>query len=571
MGAMWLLRRSEPLCSLFCQRRLSGFRNTGVPELGWELLSDPEKGEILAGMASGGSTLPPRTIQIDWTDRCNVDCFFCSQAEIRKGGGELAAEVLERCFAEMDALGVRTLNVAGGGDPLFHRQIGAILESVRSHGFRIGTITTNGVLARGHIAELLLDVVREQISISLNSLGADDYATVMQTTPRNYDRVLENVRRLVSERSSRGASGPVIALQFLVHDGTSGQLPRMFELARELGVDRVAFNPLFSFDSRSRRLVAKPDEFLADVAALFRDDREGMIADVRTIDPRLNARIARLRLDAAPDRYPTSAVQKRNFDALQSFCALPWFNFHVKANGAVYPCCALLFPGFRPFGNVLEQSIREIWEGDAYRRFRQSHAGFTKAVREDDSRSQRSSDLPKPCTVHGMCFLRALPYLDDTPFAVAVDPQEQVTFPGALRDREWAKVSVPNAETFRGVPADLFVNRLHCGRLVRAGHALEFAFQPEPLGPGFHLLEVRVEDKVVAARMVEKLAALARPLAESALPTPIDPRGDTGLLPSLRVERVALSRVAALEPAAKPRPAVAGRAVRERIRGDESL
>lgn len=500
-----------------------------MPELGWELLSNPEKGEILAGMATGGTTLPPRTIQIDWTDRCNVDCFFCSQAEIRKGGGELAPEVLEKCFAEMDALGVRTLNVAGGGDPLFHRQIGAILESIRSHRFRIGTITTNGVLARGRIAEILLDVVREQISVSLNSLGADDYATVMQTTPRNYDRVLENVRGLVSERASRGASGPVIAIQFLVHDGTAGQLPRMFELARELGVDRVAFNPLFSFDSRSRGLVAKPDEFLADVAALFRDDREGMIADVRTIDPRLNARIARLRFDAAPDRYPTSAVQKRNFDALQSFCALPWFNFHVKANGAVYPCCALLFPGFRPFGNVLEQSIREIWEGDAYRRFRQSHAGFTKAVREDDSRSQRSSDLPKPCTVHGMCFLRALPYLDDTPFAVAVDglarchPQERVTFPSVLRDGEWAKVSVADAETLGAVPAELFVNRLRCGRLVRAGNALEFAFQPEPLGPGFHLLEVRVEEKVVAARMVEKLAALARPPAEAAL----DVRPDT--------------------------------------------
>lgn len=52
---------------------------------------------------------------------------------------------------------------------------------------------------------------------------------------------------------------------------------------------------------------------------------------------------------------------------------------------------------------------------------------------------------------------------------------------------------------------EVFVNRLLCGRPVRRGDAFEFAFQPEPLAPGFHLLEFRVGTKVLAARIVEKL------------------------------------------------------------------
>ena len=215
--------------------------------------------------------------------------------------------------------------------------------------------------------------------------------------------------------------------------------------------------------------------------------------------------------------YKNGGLQKRNYDALQSFCSLPWFNFHVKANGAVYPCCALLFPGFRPFGNVCSQSIREIWEGDAYRRFRQSHSGFTKAVRDGDRRSQKSSDLPKPCTVHGMCFLRALPYLDDTPFAVAVDglgrchPQEEASFPESMRDGEWAKLSMRDPGTLGTSEPEVFVNRVHCGRTVRTGDAFEFGFRPEPLSPGFHLLEFRVGTKILAARMVEKLVSVGQP------------------------------------------------------------
>src|SRR5579859_3254873 len=161
----------------------------------------------------------PRTVQIDWTDRCNIDCFFCSQREMRKAGGELELAVLRRCFAEMESFGARTLNVAGGGDPLFHREIAAVLESVAACSFRIGTITTNGVLARGRVAGLLLQATREQISISLNSLGGADYARVMRTTARNYDRVLENIRSLVESRRAAGA-GPRLALQFLVHDET---------------------------------------------------------------------------------------------------------------------------------------------------------------------------------------------------------------------------------------------------------------------------------------------------------------------------------------------------------------
>ena len=98
-----------------------------MPELGFEQLSTSERAALLEGMATGRTTLPPRTVQIDWTDRCNVDCFFCSQVEMRRNQGELPLDVLERCFTEMDDLGVATLNLSGGGDPLFHREIASVL------------------------------------------------------------------------------------------------------------------------------------------------------------------------------------------------------------------------------------------------------------------------------------------------------------------------------------------------------------------------------------------------------------------------------------------------------------
>jgi len=477
-----------------------------MPELGWETFSPDEKAALLHGMASGETTLPPRTLQIDWTDRCNIDCFFCSQATMRRAGGELPVQVLEKCFAEMDLLGVRTLNVSGGGDPLFHRHILSVLEAIRPHHFRIGTVTTNAVLAREQVAELLIETTREQITVSLNSLGAADYARVMRTSSRNYDRVLDNIRLLVAIKRRR-AAGTRIAVQFLVHDETHRQLPRMFALAEDLGVDRVSFSPLHFFNDRSRQILEDAEAFLSDVAAVLDSDLRGIIADLRTIHPELHAKIARLRFSRAAGRYPVNELQQRNYGALQSFCSLPWFNLHVKANGDVYPCCALLTPDFAPFGNVCDASIREIWEGDAFRRFRTLHSGFTRAKREGDEPALQSSELPKPCTVQGMCFLKALPYLDDTPFAVAVDglsrcyPQNEVQFPDRMRDGEWATLSGVDSSA-----VEVRVNRVHCGDVDRDGSDFSFRFRPEPLTPGFHLLEIRDKTgRVLAARMVEKI------------------------------------------------------------------
>jgi MoaA/NifB/PqqE/SkfB family radical SAM enzyme len=480
-----------------------------MPELGFEQMSSSEKEALLEGMATGATTLAPRTVQIDWTDRCNVDCFFCSQVDMRRNEGELSLDVLERCFAEMDDLGVKTLNLSGGGDPLFHREIASVLAAIRPRAFRIGSIATNAVLARGRVAELLLETTREQISVSLNVVGSEQYARVMRTTGRNYDRVLDNVRALVAARKAQGSESPKVTIQFLVYDETFRRLPEMLVLGQELGVDRLVFNPLLYYNAQSWELLANADGFLEEVERVFREDVAGIVADVRTIDPALNERIGALRRRLAPQRYPIIEQRLTNYSSLQSFCSLPWFNMHVKATGDVYPCCALLNPQFRPFGNVRRQTLREVWLGDPYRLFRGSHAGFTRAVRDGDQAAQRASGLPPPCTVHGMCFLRALPYLDDTQFAVDVDalgrsyPQIEVSLPEVVRDGEPAVITGPDPAVSGTV--EVFVNRSHCGRAVRGEGGFTFDFLPDPLPAGYHLIEVREgAHRVLAARMVRK-------------------------------------------------------------------
>lgn len=50
----------------------------------------------------------------------------------------------------------------------------------------------------------------------------------------------------------------------------------------------------------------------------------------------------------------------------KAFCMMPWVHLHVDTRGQAQACCV----GNIPFGNVNEQSIGEIWQGQPIREFR---------------------------------------------------------------------------------------------------------------------------------------------------------------------------------------------------------
>jgi radical SAM protein with 4Fe4S-binding SPASM domain len=71
------------------------------------------------------------------------------------------------------------------------------------------------------------------------------------------------------------------------------------------------------------------------------------------------------------DRYALSY-----FPAPLGHCEYPWRYLSVKVDGDVYPCCWLS----KPMGNVLRQSVEEIWNGERYRRLRGSIADGSYSI-----------------------------------------------------------------------------------------------------------------------------------------------------------------------------------------------
>ena len=64
------------------------------------------------------------------------------------------------------------------------------------------------------------------------------------------------------------------------------------------------------------------------------------------------------------------APNKKDKVSLKACCKYPFYQLNITANGNVGICCLDVYVEY-PLGNVNRQTLKEIWGGDIYIKFRQ--------------------------------------------------------------------------------------------------------------------------------------------------------------------------------------------------------
>jgi MoaA/NifB/PqqE/SkfB family radical SAM enzyme len=142
----------------------------------------------------------PWSLNIESTNLCNLECFYCPRQESSKGTGLMDFGLFTRLVDECAENGpVKLLNLHKDGEPLAHPRILDMVRYVADrgaaerHGF-----TTNGILFTDARARQLVDAGLNKISFSIDAVTEATYA---QTKGRSKYRVVEaNVRQFLSWR-----------------------------------------------------------------------------------------------------------------------------------------------------------------------------------------------------------------------------------------------------------------------------------------------------------------------------------------------------------------------------------
>jgi len=240
-----------------------------------------------------------------------------------------------------------TVKLQGMGEPLLNRSFAEMVRLARGRGIDVVT-TSNGTLLTERACEEIVDSGLAEISVSIDGALPETFEGIRRNA--SFAKVTEGVRRLVR---ARGASRlPRIRVWMVAMRSNISEAAGLVSLCRELGVDDLAIQ--------------------LDVSCW---GKEEWLQPSRSLDSRgegdWKGKIDEAVTRAAETGIPISIIEENRFSAARGTpCMWPWTSLYVTVEGYVCPCCIACDPQVIRFGDLREQPLDAIWNGEKYRRFR---------------------------------------------------------------------------------------------------------------------------------------------------------------------------------------------------------
>ncbi len=201
----------------------------------------------------------PVLLLVEPSSRCNLSCRFCPTMGAEPGEqGELDMALYERL---LDECGDRLIFLCLWfyGEPLLHPELERMVRMARQRGIMVA-VSTNGVALTPQRASALLDADLDWLFVSLD--GATAATHDGHRGAGSFDRTVENLRWLLTERRRKGLSKPLVELKPILHRDNEHERDAMLALGRELGADRVTFQKLTWTHNPALREHAPRDEHM---------------------------------------------------------------------------------------------------------------------------------------------------------------------------------------------------------------------------------------------------------------------------------------------------------------------
>lgn len=266
----------------------------------------------------------PFSLLIDPSNGCNFRCVFCATGspetlkEIGRPRGSMKFDLFRKIvddLTEFDAP-LKSVHLYKDGEPLVNPQVEHMVRLLKARGVaRHVEMTSNGSLLTPERADALLDAGLDGMRVSV--YGAND------AMYRRVTRKFESFRAIVDN------------VAYLHRRKT--ELGRLFHLHCKI----------ISVELTAEERQAFLDAF-------------GPISDSLFVHP--------LHGENLPDDGAFAATP----DTGRKVCSEPFLKLAINFNGAVSVCCAD-WRMATVVGNVAEESLRAIWNGERLRAFRLAH------------------------------------------------------------------------------------------------------------------------------------------------------------------------------------------------------
>ncbi|GHO42318.1 radical SAM protein [Ktedonospora formicarum] len=306
----------------------------------------------------------PRSIYIEPTSRCNEFCQQCPRTLLsREDDRDLTYDDFRRIVDQFPVLERVVLH--GLGEPLLNKDLPKMVRYLKDRGTYV-LFNSNGIALTEAKGKELIKAGLDEYRLSMDGSTREVYAHVRGVDA--FDKIWRNVRAFAKLLKESEAKKPSLSLWFTAMRENLHELPHLVGLAADAGIPEVYMQRLVYFEQG----LAQSQQ------SLFRRSSREELELVRRCEQMCNER--GIRFNAAGSATPVESLVRDFGERPWSGCRRPYTLTYITSSGNVLSCCfapfghrsAKEYREERVLGNVFQESIEQIWQGERYEAFRRA-------------------------------------------------------------------------------------------------------------------------------------------------------------------------------------------------------
>jgi MoaA/NifB/PqqE/SkfB family radical SAM enzyme len=321
--------------------------------------------EAVGEKRSRVAEVPPLCVYLEVTNRCNLLCETCPRTfEALEPPADMSWELFTAIVDQLPGLARAVLH--GVGEPMLVKQLPRMIRYLKDRGVYV-LFNTNGTLLAPRKRQELIDTGLDELRVSLDAAEAESFFKIRGK--KMFDRIVQNVGEFTALMREIGAAVPLVSLWLTGLKETVDQLPEFVRLAARIGVKEVHLQRLV-FDDLGRGLARTESSLFEKTQA----EEATAIAAAQELGATFG-----VMMNASGATEPGTSLKRGGDDSPWSACRRPWSLMYFTAHGRALPCCIAPFSarGYDTYtlGDATQQTLRDIWNGDAYHNFRDALMG----------------------------------------------------------------------------------------------------------------------------------------------------------------------------------------------------
>lgn len=306
----------------------------------------------------------PRSIYIEPTSRCNEFCQQCPRTLLsREDDRDLSFDNFRSIVEQFPVLDRVVLH--GLGEPLLNKDLPRMVTYLKARGIYV-LFNSNGILLNAKRGQALIDAGLDEYRLSMDGSTRETYALVRGADA--FDKIWRNVKAFIAMQKAQDATKPALSVWFTAMRENLHELPGLIDLASENGVREVYM----------QRLVYFEEGLAHSKQSLFRRSTHEELELVQRCEQTCKER--GITFKAAGSATPLESIVRNFGERPWSGCQRPYTLTYITSSGNVLSCCfapfghksAKEYKEERVLGNIFQESIAEIWQGERYEDFRRA-------------------------------------------------------------------------------------------------------------------------------------------------------------------------------------------------------